>query len=122
MPLTLNQFLLLIITFAVVIAVIFLVIFLNQLRKTAAEGEKTLAEIRKLAEHLTELDLLVKARVEDMGQILESSKKTAASLSEAALFLSARVVRPASKYWPLLFPLARLVWRHLKKRKEKRNG
>jgi uncharacterized protein YlxW (UPF0749 family) len=122
MPLTLNQFLFLIITFAFVIAVVFLVRLFAQLRKTAAEGEKALAEFRELAKSLNELDLLVKSRVEDLGKTLEAAKKAAVNLSEASFLVTSKIIRPSSKYLLLLIPAARLVWRHLKKRKENKNG
>ncbi len=122
MPLTLNQFLFLIITFAFVIAVVFLVRLFAQLRKTAAEGEKALAEFRELAKSLNELDLLVKSRVEDLGKTLEATKKAAINLSEASFLVTSKIIRPSSKYLLLLIPAARLVWRHLKKRKENKNG
>jgi uncharacterized protein YlxW (UPF0749 family) len=122
MPLTLNQFLFLIITFAFVIAVVFLVRLFAQLRKTAAEGEKALAEFRELAKSLNELDLLVKSRVEDLGKTLEAAKKAAINLSEASFLVTSKIIRPSSKYLLLLIPAARLVWRHLKKRKENKNG
>ena len=119
MPLTLNQFLFLIITFAVVIVAIFLVRLFVQLRRTAAEGEKTLAEMRVLARNLNELDLLVKEKVDVLGKTLEASKKAATNLSEASFLITTKIIRPSSAYFPLLFPIARFVWRQLKKRKEK---
>ena len=54
MALTLNQFLLLVITIAVVVAVTFLAIFLAQVRRTAREGEETLIEIKSLVRSLEE--------------------------------------------------------------------
>jgi len=122
MPLTLNQALFLIITIAIVIAVVYLVRLFSQLRKTAVEGEKALAEFRELAKSLNELDLLVKAKVENLGQTLEAAKKAAVNLSEASFLVSSKIVRPSSMYLPLVLPVVRFVWRHLKKRKEKKNG
>lgn len=122
MPLTLNQALFLIITFAIVIAVVYLVRLFSQLRKTAVEGEKALAEFRELAKSLNELDLLVKAKVENLGQTLEAAKKAAVNLSEASYLVTTKIVRPSSVYLPLVLPVARFVWRHLKKRKESKNG
>jgi len=122
MPLTLNQFLFLVITLAVVIIAVYLVRLLAQLRRTAAEGEKTLAEMRVLARNLNELDLLVKEKVEDLGKTLEASKKAAVNLSEASFLITSKIVRPSSKYLPLVLPIARFVWRQLKKRKEKQHG
>jgi short subunit fatty acids transporter len=121
MPLTLNQFLFLVITIAVVVAVTFLVIFLIQLRKTAREAELTFVETKALVENLKETSLRAQAKIDDVGELLEASKKTAVSISEAAWFLTTRILRPSSKYWPFLFPLIRLGWRKMKKRKEEKN-
>jgi len=122
MPLTLNQALLLIITFAFVIAIIFLIRLFAQLRKTAVEGEKTLAEIRDLAKNLKELDELVKEKIGEMGKTLEASKKAAVNLSEAAMLVTTKILRPSSNYLPLILPVARFLWRQWKKRKEKKHG
>jgi ABC-type transporter Mla subunit MlaD len=122
MSLTLNQFLFLVLTFAAVVAVTFLVIYLIQLRRTAAEGKRTLSEIRKLAENLNELSGVVKDKIEDFGQIMEASKRTAFHLSEASFILTTRLLKPASRYWPFIYPLIRLFWKQRKKRKEKKNG
>ena len=124
MSLTLNQFLLLILTFAAVIAVTFLVILFVQLRRTAKEGEKTLRELRDLALHLRETNRKINAKIDDVADIVDASRKTALSLSEIALFLSSKVIKPSSKYWPVLFPLIRLGWRQFRKKKHKedKNG
>jgi len=119
MILTLNQVLFLILTLAAVVAVAFLVRFLIQVRKTAQEGERTLAEFRKLAESLNELDLMVKERLEDLGQTLEASKRVALNLTEVTGFMTTRFIRPATRYWPILFPVVSFLWRRMKKRKEK---
>jgi hypothetical protein len=121
MPLTLNQALFLVLTVAAVVAVVFLVLFLIQLRKTAREGEKTLAELREVAEGLKAIEVKVNARIDDAAEIFASTKTTLSGLSEASLFLTSKIVRPASKYWPIVFPVARWVWQQAKKRKEKRN-
>ena len=119
MLLTLNQTLFLVISIAFVVATVFLVLFLVQIRRTAREGERTLVELRELAEGLKGIEQKVNSRIDDVGEILESSKKTLAGLSETMFFLTTKIVRPASKYWLILYPLARLGWRQLKKRKEK---
>jgi type VI protein secretion system component VasK len=121
MPLTLNQFLLLVITIAVVVAVTFLVTFLRQLRKTAHEAEKTLIEITQLVGEARETSRSVQAKIEDIGELVRASKKTAMSISEIAWFVSMKILRPSSKYWPFLFPLIRLGWRQAKKLKEEKN-
>ncbi len=122
MALTLNQFLFLVLTFTAVVVAVLLVRFLAQLRRTAAEGERTMVEIRKLAENLNELDGLIKERVVELGEFMEASRKTASNLSEASFLLTTRVLAPASRYWRLLFPAAVFLWKKFKKRKEKKNG
>jgi predicted PurR-regulated permease PerM len=122
MPLTLTQFLLLIITLAVVVGVTFLVTLMIQLRRTLKEGEKTLAEIRELTENLQYTNQKVQTKIDDFGEMITASKKTVVGLSEITWFLTTRIIRPSSKYWPLLFPLLRFGWRRLKKRKEDKNG
>lgn len=122
MQLTLNQFLLLVITFALVIAVSFLVSFLIQLRKTAREGQETLAEIRALAKSLQEVSQKAQSSIEGMNEILEAAKKTAVNLSEITWYASKKILMPASKFWPFLFPILRFGWRRMKKRKEEKHG
>jgi hypothetical protein len=122
MPLTLTQFLLLVITLAVVVGVTFLITLLIQLRRTLKEGEKTLAEITELAKNLQDTNQKVQAKIDDFGEMITASKKTVIGLSEITWFLTTKILRPSSKYWPLLFPLLRFGWRRLKKRKEDKNG
>jgi len=117
--LNLNQFLFLVLTFAAVIIAVYLVRFLAQLRRAAAEGEKTMVEVRKLVQNLNELDKIVKTRLADLGAIMEASKKTAAQVSEAAFFLTTKIIRPTSRYWPVVYPLVRFLWKKIRKRKEK---
>jgi type II secretory pathway pseudopilin PulG len=121
MPLTLNQFLLLVITIAVVVAVTFLVNLMRQLRKTAQEAEETLVEIRMLASEARETSRSVQSKIEDVGELVLATKKTAVSVAEIAWFVTTKILRPSSKYWPFLFPLIRLGWRQAKKRKEEKN-
>jgi len=118
----LNQILFLIITIAVVVAVTYLVTFLAQLRRTAREGEETLIEIKELVKNLRETDQKIKTKIDEFGEMIEASKKTAVNLSEATLFLTTKVIRPSSRYWPILFPLLRAVWRRIKKKKGEKNG
>jgi len=122
MPLTLTQFLLLIITLAIVVGVTFLVTLLIQLRKTLKEGEETLVEIRELVKNLQDTNQKVQTKIDDFGEMITASKKTVIGLSEVTWFLTTKIIRPSSKYWPLLFPLLRFGWRRLKKRKEDKNG
>lgn len=119
MSLTLNQFLLLVITIAAVVAVTFLVTLFVQLRKTAKQGEETLRELKALVQNLKETNIKVDNKIDDLGEIVEASKNTVVSLSEIAFFLSTKIIKPSSKYWPFLFPFIRLGWRHLRKKKQK---
>ncbi|MFC2164234.1 DUF948 domain-containing protein [Acidobacteriota bacterium] len=121
MSLTLNQFLFSVITIAIVVAVTYIVLFLKQLRNTAREGEKTLIEINSLIRNLQDTSAIVNTRIEDLGGVIEASKHTAASLAEMTALITARIIRPSAKYWPVLYPLVRIGWRLLKKRKEEKN-
>jgi hypothetical protein len=119
MPLTLNQFLFLILTFAAVVVAVLLARFLAQLRRVAEEGERTMVEVRKLIENLNGLNGMIKERVVELGDFMEASKKTASHLSEATFLLTTRVLAPGSRYWRLLFPVAAFLWKRIRKRKEK---
>jgi hypothetical protein len=122
MQLTLNQVLWIILTLAAVVAVVFLVRFLIQLRRTAREGERTLAKAQELMDGLKDIEAKINTSLDDLGQVLQTSKKAAAGLTEVTGFLTTRVIRPSIKFWPLLFPLVRIGWQQLKKRKEKNHG
>jgi len=122
MQLTLSQVLFLILTIAAVVAVVFLVRFLIQLRRTAAEAQKTLAKAQELMDGFKEIEAKINSSLDDVGQVLQTSKKAAAGISEVMGFMATKVVRPSAKYWPILFPLVRFGWQHLKKRKEKNHG
>ncbi|MBM3296588.1 MAG: hypothetical protein FJY83_03205 [Candidatus Aminicenantes bacterium] len=118
MTLTLNQVLAIVIVLAAVVAVTVFVILALQLRKTAAEAEKTLAEYRELAKGLQLLDQTLKDKLEVLGQTLEAARRTAVNVSGATFWLSSKVFKPASRWWPLLAPVLRFVWRKWKQRKE----
>lgn len=125
MPLTLNQFLFLVITLAIVVIATYLVIFLVQLRKTVKEGQDTLAEAKKLMRSVNETSQKVNSKIDDMTPMVEASKQIAVNISKIALFLATKVLKPSSKYWPLVFPILRSGWRQIKKRKkqkEDKNG
>ena len=121
MLLTLNQTLFIVLTIAAVIVAVFLVRFLVQIRRTARQAEKALGELTTLLDELQVLERKFSARVDDMGEVLQSSKQAVAGISEIALFAATKVVRPASNYWPILYPLLRFGWRHFKKRKERKD-
>ena len=91
MPLTLSQFLLLVLTIAAVVAVTFLVNLLIQLKKTAREGQQTLVEIRSLVQNLNQTTRKIDARIDDVSEVVEAAKKTVVSLSEIAVFTTAKL-------------------------------
>lgn len=122
MVLTLNQVLSIILTVAAIVVVVFLVMVLAQLRRTARQGEQTLAKAQELMDGLKEIEAKVNAGLDDVGQVLQTSRRAAAGLTQAAGFLSAQVTRPVARFWPVLLPLITLGLRKLKKRKEKRDG
>lgn len=122
MSLTLNQFLFLVITIAVVVAVTYLVMLLIQLKKTAKEGERTLFEINTLVKRLQDTSEKINGKLNDVDEIVSATKKTAIGLAEASTFMIAKIIRPSSRYWPFLFPLMRLGLRVFKKKKEAKNG
>ncbi|MCX6568512.1 MAG: DUF948 domain-containing protein [Candidatus Aminicenantes bacterium] len=122
MPLTLNQVLGIILTVAAVVAVTFLALFLNQLRRTAREGEKTLAKAQEMMDGLKEIEAKINASLDNVGEVLATSKKAVTGLSEIMFFFTSKVIRPSVKYWPFLFPLLRFGLQQMKKRKEKKDG
>jgi biopolymer transport protein ExbB/TolQ len=122
MLLTLNQVLSIILTVAAAVAVAFLVSFLNQLRRTARQAEQALAKAQDLMDGLKGIEAKINASLDDVGQVLQTSKKAAAGLSEITGFVATKVVRPSARYWPFLFPLLRLGWQQMKKRKERKYG
>lgn len=122
MTLTLNQVLGIILTVAAVVAVTFLALFLNQLRRTAREGEKTLAKAQEMMDGMKEIEAKINASLDDVGEVLATSKKAVTGLSEIMFFVSSKVIRPSAKYWPFLFPLLRIGLQQMKKRKEKKDG
>ncbi len=118
MPLTLNQILFIILTTAAVVAVVFLVRLFIQFRKTAAEVEKTMIEVRALAKNLSELEIVVRDRVDEVGDTIKVARKAALGLSEASLRLTSKMMPFPGKYLPLIFPVARFVMKSIKKNKE----
>jgi len=122
MALTLNQVLAIILTVAAVVAVTFLVMFLNQLRRTAREGEKTLVKAQETMDGLKAIEAKIDASLNNVGEVLTVSKRALTGLSEITFYLTTRVIRPSAKYWPFLIPLARLGLARWKKRKEKKDG
>jgi hypothetical protein len=122
MTITLNQVLGIILTVAAVVAVIFLVLFLNQLRKTAREGEKTLAKAQEAMDGLKEIEIKLNASLDNVGEVLATSKRAVTGLSGITYFLTSRVIRPTARFWPFLFPLLGFALQQMKKKKEKKDG
>jgi len=123
MSLTLNQFLFLVITIAVVVAATYLVMLMIQLKKTAKVGETTLIELSALVKRLQNTSERINGRLDDVDDIVKATKKTAIGFAEASTFLVIKILRPTSRYWPFLFPLVRLGLRLMKKKKkEAKNG
>ncbi|HEK85914.1 MAG TPA: DUF948 domain-containing protein [Candidatus Aminicenantes bacterium] len=121
MLLTFNQVLFLILTVLSAVLVTFLIIFLIRLSRTAREAEKSFQELQIILHKMERIEDKLDRRLDDAGEIIDSTKKTFSGLSELSFFLTSKVIRPASKYWPILFPLIRLGWQFTKKRKEKKN-
>jgi len=122
MTLTLNQVLFIILTVAAVVAVTFLAMFLNQLRRTAREGEKTLIKAQETMAGLQVIEAKLNASLDNVGEVLATSKKAVSGLAEISFLISSKIVRPSVKYWPFLFPLVRFGLQQMKKRKEKKDG
>jgi hypothetical protein len=119
MLLTLNQILFIILTVAAVVAVVFLVQLFIQLRRTAAEVEKTMVEVRALARNMGDLEITVKDRINDVGDTLKVARKAALGLSEASLRLTSKWLPFPGKYLPMILPLASFFMKSIKKNKEK---
>ena len=119
MPITLNQALWLVLTVAGVVALAFLARLFLQLSRTAREAEKTMAEATALLRNLQETERKVNLAVEDLAGTIQATRKMTESVSEIALFATTKIIRPSSKLWLFLFPLLRMGWRQIKKRKEK---
>lgn len=122
MLLTLNQVLAIILTVAAVVVATLLALFLVQVRRTAREGEKALAKAQEVMTEMKAIEVKLHDGLDDLGQVLATSKKAVSRLSEMTFFLSTKVIRPSAKFWPFLFPLLRFGWRQMKKRKERHHG
>jgi hypothetical protein len=121
MLLTFNQVLYLLLTVAAVVVAVVLALFLLQLKRTAREAEKSFQELQIVLNKFEQIEDKLDKRLEEAGEIVSSTKKAVSGLGELSLFLTTNVVRPASRFWPVLFPLLRFGWQLMKKRKEKKN-
>ena len=122
MTLTLNQVLWIILTVSAVVAVIFLVLFLIQLRKTAREGEKTLIKAQEAMDELKVIEAKINVSLDSVGEVLATSKRAVAGISGATNFLTSSVIRPSARFWPILFPLLSLGLRKMKKKRRNKDG
>jgi hypothetical protein len=121
MLLTFNQVLYLILTVAAAVLVAFVAFFLVQLRRTVKEAEKAFQELQINLQKLERIEDKLDRSLDEAGVIIKSTKQTVSGLSELSMFMTTRLIRPASRYWPVLFPLLRFSWQLMKKRKEKKN-
>jgi hypothetical protein len=119
MQITLSQALWLVLTVAGVVALAFLARLFSQLSRAAREAQQAIAEATVLLRNLQETERKASLAVEDLAGTVQAARKMTESASEIALFMTTKVIRPSSKWWPILFPLLRLGWRQFKKRKEK---
>jgi hypothetical protein len=122
MTLTLSQVLSIVLTVAAVVGVTFLSLFLLQLRRTAREGEKTLIKAQETMDGLQAIEAKINANLDNVGEVLATSKKAVSGLSEITFFITSKIIRPSARYWPFLFPLVRFGLQQMKKRKEKKDG
>jgi uncharacterized protein YoxC len=122
MTLTLNQALGIVLTVAAVVAVIYLVMFLNQLRKTAREGEKTLVKAQETMDGLNEIEAKINASLDNVGEVLATSKRAVAGLTGVTHFLTSSVIRPSARFWPLLVPLLSFGLQKMKKKRRNKDG
>jgi len=122
MTLTLSQVLSIVLTVAAVVGVTFLSLFLLQLRRTAREGEKTLIKAQETMDGLQAIEAKINANLDNVGEVLATSKKAVSGISEITFFLTSKIIRPSARYWPFLFPLLRFGLQQMKKRKEKKDG
>ena len=121
MALTLNQILFLILTITAVVVAVFIILLLLQIRRTAAEAEKAMAEFRQAAENLKMIEASVQEKLEGVGQIIDMGKKAANGVSQAAQLFSSGPLRPIAKIWPLLVPIVGYLVRRWKSRKEEKD-
>lgn len=122
MPLTLNQFLLLVLTIAAVVTVTFLVLLFAQLRKTARRGEEALVEIKELTRTLNDTVDQVKTKVDDVDGVIAATKKAASGLADITTFATTKILTPSTKFWPILAPLAKYGWGQYRKRKKQKEA
>lgn len=119
---TLNQVLWIILTVSAVVAVVFLVLFLIQLRKTAREGEKTLIKAQEAIYELKLIEAKLNVGLDSVGDVLAISKRAVAGISGVTNFLDSNVIRPSARFWPIILPLISLGLRKMKKKRRIKDG
>ena len=122
MTITLNQVLGIILTVAAVVAVTFLAMFLNQLRRTAREGEKTLVKAQETMDGLNVIEAKINASLDNVGEVLATSKRAVAGLTGVTHFLSSSIIRPSARFWPLLLPVLSFGLQRMKKKRRNKDG
>jgi|GEM_PF-938857 predicted PurR-regulated permease PerM len=118
MNLTLNQFLLLVLTIAIVAFLAYLIPAIRQLKETARRAEEVLKETKQLISNFQETERLIKSRIEEVDDLIKTSKKTLTNISEIAFFISKKLLKPSTRYVSAILPLINLGWKLYKKRKK----
>ncbi len=118
MNLTLNQFLFLVLTIAVVAFLAYLIPTIRQLRETAKSAEEVLKETRNLISNFQETERLVKSQIEEIEDLVKTSKKALTNISDIAWFISKKLLKPSTRYLSAILPLINLGWQLYKKRKK----
>jgi formate-dependent nitrite reductase membrane component NrfD len=121
MSLTLNQVLWIILTVAALVAVTYLVLFLNQARKTAREGEKALVKAQETMDELKVIEAKINISLDNVGQVLATSKRAVAGFSGITNYLTSSIIRPTARFWPLLLPLLSFGLRKMKKKRRNKD-
>ncbi|MCP2520788.1 hypothetical protein NLD30_10160, partial [SCandidatus Aminicenantes bacterium Aminicenantia_JdfR_composite] len=65
-----------------------------------------------------ETERLIKSRIEEVDDLIKTSKKTLTNISEIAFFISKKLLKPSTRYVSAILPLINLGWKLYKKRKK----
>ena len=118
MTLTLNQFLFLVLTIAVVAFIAYLIPTIRQLKETAKRAEEVLNETKELISHFQETEKLINAQIEGLEDLIKTSKKTLTNISDIAWFISKKLLKPSTRYLGAILPLINFGWQLYKKKKK----
>ncbi len=118
MTLTLNQFLFLIITIVVVAFLAYLIPTIRQLKDTAKRAEEVLTETKELISNFQETERLVKSQIEEVEDLIKTTKKALTNISDIAWFISKKLLKPSTRYLNALLPIINFGWRLYKKKKK----